>query len=316
MTDPDAVAALDCGTNSTRLLVVDASRRPSGRVRCASPASAQGVDATRQLRPEAIGAHARRAARVPRDRWTAHGVGASAPGRHLGGARRRQRRGVPRAPRRESSGCAAELLTGDEEGRLSYRRGDRRPAARATATVVVVDIGGGSTELVTRRGRRRSGRSRSTSAACGSPSASCAAIRPRAGGADAARRRHRASELDGRQRESPRWRDRPTGHGSSAWPARSRPWPPLEQGLADYDRDRIHHCGAHAARPSTRWCDVLGWRAGGRRGRRARRSAGREDVIVGGALVLARGDGRLGCDQCIVSESDILDGPVMSILPE
>jgi exopolyphosphatase/guanosine-5'-triphosphate,3'-diphosphate pyrophosphatase len=42
---------------------------------------------------------------------------------------------------------------------------------------------------------------------------------------------------------------------------------------------------------------------------------GRADVIFGGALVLREVMSRLGVDRCIVSESDILDGLVMSMLP-
>jgi exopolyphosphatase/guanosine-5'-triphosphate,3'-diphosphate pyrophosphatase len=40
---------------------------------------------------------------------------------------------------------------------------------------------------------------------------------------------------------------------------------------------------------------------------------GREDVIVGGVLVLDRVMRRLGFGHCTVSESDILDGLVMSL---
>jgi exopolyphosphatase/guanosine-5'-triphosphate,3'-diphosphate pyrophosphatase len=40
---------------------------------------------------------------------------------------------------------------------------------------------------------------------------------------------------------------------------------------------------------------------------------GREDVIVGGALVLAAVMRRFGFAECLVSESDILDGIVASL---
>ena len=39
---------------------------------------------------------------------------------------------------------------------------------------------------------------------------------------------------------------------------------------------------------------------------------GREDVIVGGLIVLAATIGRLGLDGCLTSESDILDGLIAS----
>jgi exopolyphosphatase/guanosine-5'-triphosphate,3'-diphosphate pyrophosphatase len=40
---------------------------------------------------------------------------------------------------------------------------------------------------------------------------------------------------------------------------------------------------------------------------------GRQDVIVGGALILRQVMERLGMAECLVSESDILDGLVMSL---
>ena len=43
--------------------------------------------------------------------------------------------------------------------------------------------------------------------------------------------------------------------------------------------------------------------------------AGRQDVIFGGALVLNEVMRRFGLPECIVSESDILDGLVMSMPP-
>jgi exopolyphosphatase/pppGpp-phosphohydrolase len=40
---------------------------------------------------------------------------------------------------------------------------------------------------------------------------------------------------------------------------------------------------------------------------------GREDVIVGGTLVLAAIMDVFRCDECLVSESDILDGLAASL---
>jgi exopolyphosphatase/guanosine-5'-triphosphate,3'-diphosphate pyrophosphatase len=41
---------------------------------------------------------------------------------------------------------------------------------------------------------------------------------------------------------------------------------------------------------------------------------GREDVIVGGALILDRVMHRFGFTECLVSEADILDGMVAGLL--
>jgi len=82
----------------------------------------------------------------------------------------------------------------------------------------------------------------------------------------------------------------------------------------EYERDRIH--GAVLSREAVaRWCEVLGAERGAERALRAAIPDGRQDVIFGGALVLNEVMGRLGLPKCIVSESDILDGLVMSIEP-
>jgi exopolyphosphatase/guanosine-5'-triphosphate,3'-diphosphate pyrophosphatase len=86
----------------------------------------------------------------------------------------------------------------------------------------------------------------------------------------------------------------------------------LELGLTDYDRDRIHH--AVLSREAVdRWCSVLGSEPVAVRASRPAISAGREDVIFGGSLVLRETMRRFGFMECIVSETDILDGLVMSL---
>ncbi|MGH9101605.1 MAG: hypothetical protein ACRDYD_01255, partial [Acidimicrobiales bacterium] len=62
-----------------------------------------------------------------------------------------------------------------------------------------------------------------------------------------------------------------------------------------------------------RWCEVLACEPAAARGRRPGIDPGREDVIVGGILVLRQVMRRLGAATCIVSESDILDGLVASL---
>ena len=87
----------------------------------------------------------------------------------------------------------------------------------------------------------------------------------------------------------------------------------LELGLSHYDRDRIHH--AVLSRQAVgRWCEVLGAERIADRARRPGLPAGRQDVIFGGALVLHEVMCRFDLPECIVSEADILDGLVMSLL--
>lgn len=149
----ERVAAVDCGTNSIRLLIADPGmdgtltdvHREMRIVRLG-----QGVDATGRLAPEAIErtrvaladyAALMREHEVKRVRMVATSATRDAANRDDFFAMTRTELGavVP--------GAEAEVITGDEEARLSFAgavgelTGDRGP-------FVVVDLGGGSTELV------------------------------------------------------------------------------------------------------------------------------------------------------------------------
>lgn len=140
------VAAIDCGTNSIRLLVL---RLDGGsvveverQVRLAR--LGQGVDATGEFHPDAL---ARTFAvceeyagiiadhRVDRVRFVATSA-----------ARDVSNRGVFLDGVRQRLGVVPDVISGDEEARLSSA--GVLSGVRAPAPVLVFDIGGGSTELV------------------------------------------------------------------------------------------------------------------------------------------------------------------------
>ena len=82
VTDAGALAAVDCGTNSTRLLVVG----PSGDVRAREMTITrlgEGVDATHRLRPDAM-ERTFAALRAYRTIMDCRGSGPGAPRCHLG----------------------------------------------------------------------------------------------------------------------------------------------------------------------------------------------------------------------------------------
>jgi exopolyphosphatase/guanosine-5'-triphosphate,3'-diphosphate pyrophosphatase len=87
----------------------------------------------------------------------------------------------------------------------------------------------------------------------------------------------------------------------------------LELGLEEYDRSAVHHFEL-TLDTVVKWCRLLGSERLEDRARRAGLPAGRRDVIFGGGLVLREVMHRFGFERCIVSESDILDGLVMSML--
>jgi exopolyphosphatase / guanosine-5'-triphosphate,3'-diphosphate pyrophosphatase len=138
------VAAIDCGTNSVKLLIGDlpaVSVRESRMVRLG-----QGVDATGALAEEAL---SRTFAAV--DEYAAliraHGVSRV---RFCATSATRDARnsdvfvdGV-----RERLGVAPEVLSGPEEAALVFAGATRTLHDELEPPVLVVDIGGGSTELV------------------------------------------------------------------------------------------------------------------------------------------------------------------------
>jgi exopolyphosphatase / guanosine-5'-triphosphate,3'-diphosphate pyrophosphatase len=141
------VAGIDCGTNSIRLLIADADGagmtdvlREMRIVRLG-----QGVDRTGRLAPEALErtrlaladyAAAIRAHGVERVRMVATSATRDA-------ANRDEFVAMVHA----ELGAEPEVITGDQEAALSFA-GAASVLADAAAPLLVVDIGGGSTELV------------------------------------------------------------------------------------------------------------------------------------------------------------------------
>jgi exopolyphosphatase/guanosine-5'-triphosphate,3'-diphosphate pyrophosphatase len=141
------IAVVDVGTNSTRLLIADVS---DGRVarevirRTTVTRLGQGVDHTGELAPEAI-ARVEAALAAYRAIIDDHEVDAVTG--VLTSAVRDARNGAEFTDHVNATfAIDARTITGDEEARLTYlgATSDRDGDARR----VVIDIGGGSTELV------------------------------------------------------------------------------------------------------------------------------------------------------------------------
>lgn len=151
------VAAVDCGTNSIRLLVADVTVREDGsswlkdvhremRVNRLG----QGVDATGRLAPESL-------ART-RESLLAYGEMLRRTGTSVGpdtvrvcatsATRDAENREEFFGMVRELLGVDAEVITGDEEAALSFA-GAVADLDPDEGPFVVADVGGGSTELVT-----------------------------------------------------------------------------------------------------------------------------------------------------------------------
>ncbi len=143
------VAVVDIGTNSTRLLVADV--RGDGEVcelerQSTVTRLGQGVDASGALAPEAM---ERVFATLDRYRAMIDGHGASETTAVLTSAVRDASNGAEFAARvRDDFGLDARTLSGDEEAQLSFLGATSSRDPAAPSPVVVIDIGGGSTEFV------------------------------------------------------------------------------------------------------------------------------------------------------------------------
>jgi exopolyphosphatase/guanosine-5'-triphosphate,3'-diphosphate pyrophosphatase len=306
MSSPGIVAAVDCGTNSTRLLIVDGSGATLVRQMRITRLGA-GVDATRSLAPEAV---ARTlavlgdyralmdAALVERARL----VATSAVRDATNGDAFLRAAG-------ETIGTRAELLSGTEEGRLSYAGATAGLSAEGIDDVVV-DIGGGSTELVL----QRDGTIQAVSLNLG-----CVRLSERYLRHDPPRTEEVAevvtaigAELDRAVEVVPALGSLPADRRLIGLAGTVSTLTALQLGLVTYERARVHHATLTRS-DVVHWCDVLAAETSAERARRAGMLEGRQDVIVGGALVLREVMTRFDFAQCLVSESDILDGLVQSL---
>jgi exopolyphosphatase / guanosine-5'-triphosphate,3'-diphosphate pyrophosphatase len=313
-----AVAAIDCGTNSTRLLVAEPDGMPLERLMRITRLG-QGVDAAGRLATDAISRTATvlREYRAVMDR---HDV-VSARATATSAARDATNRADFFVAAEAALGVGLELLSGDAEGRLSF--------AGATAELdphagpyLVVDIGGGSTELVT--GAQATPGDGPADGCGGSPSPGVVSVElgcvrvterflhhdpPLAQElADATAAVHAA--LDGATAALPAVADAVQLVGLAGTVTTLSA---IDQGVATYRRDLIHHSVLSRGRIE----ELLDAMAGETRAERLLRPGleeARADVIVGGAVVLAGLMRHLDFERCLVSEADILDGLVMSQL--
>jgi exopolyphosphatase/guanosine-5'-triphosphate,3'-diphosphate pyrophosphatase len=302
-----AVAAIDCGTNSTRLLVADRDGDPLERLMRITRLG-QGVDATGVLAPEAM----ERCLLVLtefRQVMDLHGVEA---GRLVATSAARDAANGPAflAAAGQAAGLTPELLAGTDEGRLSMA-GAVAELDRSEGPFVVLDIGGGSTELVAGTGPD------DPELVVDSLQVGCVRITERWLRSDPPT----ADELAGAEAMVSELLEEAIDHQPGLLGARRlvglagtvTTLVSLQLGLDSYDRDRVHH--AELTLDQVRdWYRTLAGEVREARLDRAGMVPGREDVIAGGALILVTVMDRLGFDTCLVSEADILDGMVASLL--
>ena len=308
------LAAIDCGTNSIRLLIADASggqlidvHREMRIVRLG-----QGVDATGQFAPEAL--QRTRSALVDyAELCTAHGVDrirmvATSATRDAGN------RDVFFAMTAEVlrdvvDGAVAEVITGVEEAELSFR-GAVNELDSAAGPFVIVDLGGGSTEVVL--GTDTVTASFSADIGCVRLTERCLHSDPPTVAEVAAAREVVRERLGEALRIVPVEQARTwVGVAGTMTTVAA-----LAQGMTTYDSAAIHLLRVSMDRLLT-VCDGLIAMPRTQRAALGPMHEGRVDVIGGGAIVIEELAYalrvRAGIEELTVSEHDILDGIALSI---
>ncbi|MGY0233231.1 Ppx/GppA phosphatase family protein [Longispora urticae] len=298
------VAAIDCGTNSVRLLVADtdgqtltALRREMRIVRLG-----EGVDRTGRLSEAAI---ERTRLALLEYAATIAELGAEQIRMCATSASRDAANAADfTAMVRATIGVEPEVVSGDEEARLSFTGAAR--GLKAEPPFLVVDIGGGSTEFVV--GTADVEAAISVDIGCvrmterhlhsdppGTPELAAALV-----DITAAVDRGLAAVGGGRGATL-------VGLAGSVTTVAA-----ISLNLDGYDPERLHH----AVIPYAEVARIAGELAAADHDERLAipvMHPGRADVIVAGALILRTIMERTGAESVITSESDILDGIVWSM---
>jgi len=310
------VAAIDCGTNSTRLLVADADGTVLER-RMRITRLGEDVDATRMLSRPAV---ARTIAVLEefRGRMDRHGV-VRARLVATSAARDATNAGEFLEAARAVTGVVPEILSGREEGALSFAGATAHlgDVVIGPGPVLVVDIGGGSTELVAGSPASSSSPTQSRAEVSAvSLDLGCVRVTERflVGNPPSADELAEASRIVEAQMIRAR-ADLPRlapGGLLIGLAGTVSTLAALERRLADYDRAAVHHSVLGAATVRY-WLEALAGEDSGARLARPGMVEGRADVIVGGALILDVVMDVFARAECLVSEDDILDGLAASL---
>ncbi|MFD3511769.1 exopolyphosphatase [Streptomyces sp. NPDC058657] len=297
------VAAIDCGTNSIRLLVADADPATGELVdldrRMTVVRLGQGVDRTGRLAPEALErtfAACREYAQIIKSlgaekvRFVATSASRDAENRDefVSGVL-------------DILGVEPEVISGDQEAEFSFT-GATKELAGSGRDYLVVDIGGGSTEIVA--GGESVEAARSVDIGCvrlterHQPSAPASPYEVAAIRADI----EAALDLAGQSVPLAGGGRTLVGLAGSVTTVAA-----IALGLGEYDSAAIHHSRIPYAKVREITESLL---AATHEEKAAIPSMhpGRVDVIVSGALILLALMERVGASEVVVSEHDILDG--------
>jgi len=294
------VAAIDCGTNSVRLLIADIDghnlREVHREMRVVR--LGQGVDKNKAFAPEAIErtlaatrefADLIRATGVQRVRFCATSATRDATNRDLFIDGVQNILGIP-----------PEVIAGGEEAALSFL-GATKELGQELAPFLVVDIGGGSTEFVL--GSRSVVAARSVNIGCVRMSERHLTAQPPTADQIASA----TADIDAAILDAGSGVDFKAAQTLIAVAGTATTVAAAALGLSEYDRYLIHLSRISAQKVQ----EVAAMFAGMTRKEISELGymhPGRVDVITSGALVLSRVMALTGASEFLASESDILDG--------
>jgi exopolyphosphatase/guanosine-5'-triphosphate,3'-diphosphate pyrophosphatase len=304
------VAAVDCGTNSIRLLVADVDVRAGTAAevdrRMEIVRLGEGVDRTGVLSPAAL---ARTFAACDSYAGVIRSTGAERVRFVATSASRDvENRGEFAEGVRARLGVDPEVVTGDEEARLSFAGATRELLAGSDPRpFLVTDIGGGSTELVL--GDSDVTSARSVDVGCVRMTERHLHDDPPTLGQVAAARADVEAAIRQAGETVPLGEARTlVGLAGSVTTVAA-----MALGLTTYDRDRIHHSRISAADVHDVARSLLAM-THEQRAALPFMHPGRVDVIGAGALVLAVVLENVPVGEVLVSEHDILDGIAWSLV--
>lgn len=302
MTDAP-VAAIDMGTNSTRLLVHDGEKTLERLMTITR--LGQDVDRTGRLADEAIERviTCLREYKAVMDRFGVQQVRAVA----TSAARDAANRDEFFAAVKDTIGVEPELLSGLDEGKLSFR-GATADLDPDDGPFLVFDIGGGSTEFAF--GIEEAEAAMSLDIGCVRLTEKYVEHDPPRPEELVACLSITEAHLDDIAREMPQSQHAKTFVGLAGTVSAAAA---VEIGLEEYDRDQIHHfvLTKEAAEDVYR---TLVMESREDRIHNPGLEEARADVIVGGMCILVRIMRYFDIDELVVSEADILDGLVFSLL--
>jgi len=313
------VAAIDCGTNSLRLLIadVDPVRHELADVerRMEIVRLGQGVDATGRLAPEALERTFRVLAdyaRQIRDTGTAAvRMVATSASRDASNAADFTK-GV-----QDTLGITPEVITGLAEARLSFAGATAELSAPGPGhpepPYLVVDIGGGSTEFVL--GEPDAGATEAADLAEVSVNIGCVRLTERHLHADppaAAEVAAATADIDRTLDDVAKVIPAPDARTLVGLAGSVTTLTAIALGLPKYDASKVHHARISADRVHEVTEELL-TKTREERAAIGSLHPGRVDVIGAGALVLDRIMQRFSFAELVTSEHDILDGIAWSI---